>query len=196
MAVKFSGWGEPGRPRSHERGYGERRSGYGVGQAAALGRFRSDGRKTIGGLLMDEGFLANPTRVSRGNWVIGYWLFGGGAHSHLRSSISDPPSPSRSLRLGGGNLAGSARALACRFRRPRRKPGHHGRGSLFAEWIIARPAGPPDRGGALRNTRGRVCSPSLLHLRSTIHDLRFSIPLGGLGVLAVKFSGWGELDPR
>ena len=87
---------EPGRPRSHERGYGERRRrGYGGGQAAALGRFRSDGRKTIGGLLMDDGFLANPARVSRGNWVIGYLLLvmrGAGRFFVFdpRSTIFDP----------------------------------------------------------------------------------------------------------
>ena len=79
--------GEPGRPRSHERGYGERRGGYGVGQAAALGRFRSDGRKTSGGLLMDDGFLANPARVSRG--ILGYLLLVIGGRCAFSSSILD-----------------------------------------------------------------------------------------------------------
>ena len=59
----------------------------GDSQAAALGRFRSDGRKTIGGLLMDEDFLAIPGAGVKGE--LGYWLFvigyfGGGALFHAR----------------------------------------------------------------------------------------------------------------
>ena len=90
----------------------------------------------------------------------------------------------------GGSFPGSARALACCFRRPRRKPGRHGREGLFVEGIVVRPAEPPDREGALRNTRGRVCSPALRAVSSTIHDLQSpwrASRLGGEPFLGRRF---------
>ncbi len=97
-----------------------------------------------------------------------------------RTTIHDLQSP-----ISLANLA----AWRCIFRL-RRALVLAGRVSL-AEGGGVWPAESPECEGALRNTRGRVCSPLLraAHPRSPISD-----PLGELGGLAVKFFGWSEQE--
>jgi hypothetical protein len=74
-----------------------------------------------------------------------------------------------SLRTPRLRCVRSAPPFACAFRQPRRNRTPLFMGSLFRQGNGWGPAEPPERGGALRNTPGRVCSPLLRASPNTSH---------------------------